>query len=347
MANPEHLKILRRGVDAWNEWRKKNPGVWLNLVEVNLRRANLFGVNLNEADLSEANLNSADLSFASLRAANLRDANLRRANLFGANLCRANLFGADLNTANLREADLREANLIWTNLHGADFRKADLSKTGLGETIFNDTNLNAAKGLEQCNYHGPSGIDYHTLAKSVPLPLAFLRGCGLPDTLIDYLPSLLQEPIQFYSCFISYSSKDQEFAERLHADLQEKGVRCWFAPDDIRAGQKIYLQIDEAIRFYDKLLLVLSEYSMHSNWVATEIKRTRQRELSEGRQMLFPVSICPFEEIRAWELFDTDEGRDLAAEVREYFIPDFSNWKDHDAYQAAFDRLLRDLKAEI
>ncbi|NIW80338.1 MAG: hypothetical protein GWN16_13170 [Calditrichae bacterium] len=27
-------------------------------------------------------------------------------------------------------------------------------------------------------------------------------------------------------------------------------------------------------------------------------------------------------------------------------IGDFINWKDHDAYQKAFDRLLRDLKAE-
>ena len=39
-------------------------------------------------------------------------------------------------------------------------------------------------------------------------------------------------------------------------------------------------------------------------------------------------------------------GKDLAIELREYFIPDFSNWKEHDAFEAAFDRLLRDLKAE-
>jgi len=32
--------------------------------------------------------------------------------------------------------------------------------------------------------------------------------------------------------------------------------------------------------------------------------------------------------------------------VREYFIPDFSNWKDHDSYQTAFQRLVKDLKAE-
>jgi hypothetical protein len=80
---------------------------------------------------------------------------------------------------------------------------------------------------------GPSTIDHRTLLKSGRLPLAFLRGCGLPDTLIDYLPSLLSEAIEFYSCFISYSTKDREFAERLHADLQNKGVRCWFAPHDI------------------------------------------------------------------------------------------------------------------
>jgi hypothetical protein len=29
----------------------------------------------------------------------------------------------------------------------------------------------------------------------------------------------------------------------------------------------------------------------------------------------------------------------------EYFIPDFSNWKNHDDLEAAFARLLKDLKA--
>jgi hypothetical protein len=53
-----------------------------------------------------------------------------------------------------------------------------------------------------------------------------------------------------------------------------------------------------------------------------------------------------FEGIRAWTCFDSDTGQDLATKVREYFIPDFSNWKDHDSYQAAFQRLLRDLRAD-
>jgi hypothetical protein len=38
-------------------------------------------------------------------------------------------------------------------------------------------------------------------------------------------------------------------------------------------------------------------------------------------------------------------GKDSAREIREYFIPDFSNWKNHDSYQEAFQRLISDLKA--
>ena len=72
------------------------------------------------------------------------------------------------------------------------------------------------------------------------IPEAFLRGCGVPDALIANLPALIgaMEPIQFYSCFISYSTKDQDFAERLHSKLRDKGLRVWFAPEDIQGGKK-------------------------------------------------------------------------------------------------------------
>jgi hypothetical protein len=173
---------------------------------------------------------------------------------------------------------------------------------------------------------------------------AFLRGCGLPEAYIGYLPSILEDPVQFYSCFISYATSDQDFAERVHADLQAHGVRCWFAPHHIQGGQKIHVQIDEAIRVYDRLLLIVSEQSMKSRWVKTEITNARKKELHSGRQVLFPVRLVDFEAIRDWKLFDSDVGDDSACEIREYFIPDFSNWKDHDLYKSAFDRLLKDLK---
>jgi TIR domain len=134
-------------------------------------------------------------------------------------------------------------------------------------------------------------------------------------------------------------------AERLNADLQAKGVRCWFAPHDVQRGRKLHDQIDEAIRTHEKLLLILSPHSMNSEWVKTEIAKARKREVREKIQVLFPVSLVPFKKIRDWECFDADTGKDSAREIREYLIADFCKWKNHDAYQDEFTELLRDLKA--
>jgi hypothetical protein len=123
------------------------------------------------------------------------------------------------------------------------------------------------------------------------------------------------------------------------------GVRCWFASHDVQGGRKIHEQIDEAIRLHDRLLLILSDASMASEWVKTEIAHARQKELSQKRQVLFPVTLVPFTAVQEWKCFDADSGNDSAREIREYFIPDFSNWKNYDQYERAFDRLLKDLRS--
>jgi len=66
----------------------------------------------------------------------------------------------------------------------------------------------------------------------------------------------------------------------------------------------------------------------------------------EKRRKLFPIRLTDFKTLRDWTCFDADTGKDLAVEVREYFIPDFSNWKNHDAFESAFARLKKDLEAE-
>jgi hypothetical protein len=111
-----------------------------------------------------------------------------------------------------------------------------------------------------------------------------------------------------------------------------------------RAVESFTSRSIKPIRIHERLLLILSSHSMNSEWVKTEIAKARHREVQEKRQVLFPVRLVSFETIRAWECFDADTGKDSAREIREYFIPDFSNWKNYDAYQEAFQRLLRDLK---
>src|SRR5215471_13773510 len=123
------------------------------------------------------------------------------------------------------------------------------------------------------------------------------------------------EPVP-YSCFISYSHQDEVFAHRLYDALQGKGVRCWYAPEDIKGGKKLHEQIDTAIRVYDKLLVVLSAHSMNSEWVKTEIAHARQQEVTQNRRMLFPIRLVDFEAIRTWTCFDADTGKDSAREIR-------------------------------
>ena len=243
----------------------------------------------------------------------------------------------------LRGANLTEAHFDYSNLTEAVAVRANLTRIRLNRTVLGDLNLSGAIGLETVIHEGPSVIDERTLRKSWPLPDVFLRGVGLSDQYIEYLPSLMGEAIEFYSCFISYSSKDDEFAKRLHADLQGEGVRCWFAPEDLRIGDKFRLRIDEAIRLHDKLLLILSGESVNSPWVENEVesafeKEENAKEKGEDRTVLFPIRLDSAVE-------ETDAA--WAASIRRTrHIGDFSAWKDHDAYQVAFERLLRDLKAE-
>ena len=271
---------------------------------------------------------------------------------FGVDLTRADLSGADLTGMHLNGVDLAGAKLCRaemraSDLSGAKLDGADLTKAHVGATIFCGIDLRGVNGLETLVHHAPSIVDLDTIYKSDgKIPYAFLRGAGLPDSFIEYIPSLVGTGVEFFSLFISYSTKDQEFTERLHADLQAKGVRCWFAPHDMRSGKKVHEQIDEAIRVHDKLLLILSPDSMQSEWVKTEISKARKRELTESRRVLFPIRLCTFDMLRDWECFDSDAGKDSAREIREYFIPDFSNWKNHDAYKLAFDRLLKDLQGK-
>ncbi|MDO8705797.1 MAG: toll/interleukin-1 receptor domain-containing protein [Sulfuricaulis sp.] len=337
----------------------------------NLAGANLFGCNLQKAEFYHANLDGTDCSEAHLADAKfaeaaLTNANFSHANLFAAVLAHADCSNTKFNNAILSDSDFSRCQLTLANFHGADLVGANLSSANLtrtnfqhaklreanltravltetyfdecelGGTIFADVNFRTAFGLDTCFHYGPSLLDLQSLGRSGELPLTFMRGCGLPDGLIDYLPSLLNKPFQFYSCFISFSVKDDEFAKRLYADLQNSGVRCWFAPEDMKIGDKIRDRIDQSIRIYDKLLIILSRNSIHSTWVEKEVETAFEEEKTRDAIVLFPIRLDD-------EVMSTQKA--WAADIRRTrHIGDFCNWKTHDSYQEAFARLLRDLR---
>ena len=361
--NPD-VEIDLEGTDLRNINLKFVNFKKANLREVDFRHAYLYRADFRDAYLPLASLNTTVLISANFGGANLRVANLNTANLRSANLVRANFRGAILNGANLYDVNLAETNLCETDLRKAHLNKAYLGDTNLtnstfGDTTLGDNDLSVSIGLETINHEFPSTIGTDTLQKSKgKIPIEFLRGCGLSDLDIEYAkladPSLDQEqvalityeihrlycdePIQFYSCFISYNNKDEAFAQRLHDDLQNSGVRCWFAPEDMKIGDRIRPTIDRQIRMREKLIVILSENSIQSEWVGDEVEAAMEQEKVSGKNVLFPISLDN-------TVFETRD--DWAAKIRRRrSIGNFSKWKDEAEYQKMFDRLLRDLRAQ-
>lgn len=399
MANKEHLAILKKGVEAWNEWRKKSGATIVpNLKGVDLRGRDLRRINLKEAVLDNTILSGADLRGANLSGAHIEDSNFFETDLRKANLSGSQLFGAKIENsiftgAILRGVNFYRAKILYTDLDGlsfhgrinfndavlkgvkfsnpdfsgsyflktvldnVDFGTANLEKAAFAMTQFIDVNLVKAKNLDSCDHFYYSNLSLATLKNNPNLPLKFLRGCGLSDTEIEFyklysedltasevtdigykLIELRSKPgIQFYSCFISYSSKDEEFTRKLYDNLQNAGVRCWYAPEDLKIGDKFRNAIDDAIRFRDKLLVVLSAKSIESDWVENEVETALEEERERGKTVLFPIRIdnAVMETTKPW-------ARLLR---RERHIGDFSNWKNPADYNKAFERLMRDLKA--
>lgn len=139
MANVEHLRIIKQGVERWNQWRQQQQ-----IISVDLNNARLSGADLKGADLREANLREATLIMTNLSRADLRDADLSKADLGGANLRGANLSRAILGKADLSEADLSEANLSQANLSEAELRVATLKEANLREADLSGADLSAA-----------------------------------------------------------------------------------------------------------------------------------------------------------------------------------------------------------
>ena len=115
-------------------------------------------------------------------------------------------------------------------------------------------------------------------------------------------------------------------------------MRCWFAQEDLKIGDRFQERIEESIRLFDKLLVVLSENSINSTWVEREVQAAFEKENRRGLTVLFPVRLddAVMDCSRAW-----------AAEIRRTrHIGDFRQWKNYDSFQESLDRLLRDLNSK-
>ncbi len=300
MANEEQLEILWQGVEVWNEWRLKNAD------DFDLE------INLSNTDFSDMDLSLADLSHVDLSYANFTNANLR-----------------------------------WT----------DFTDARIGYATFGFTDLSEALCLERVHHIGPSIIGLDTIHKSKgKIPEEFLRGCGLSDWEVEliklYNPDLSndvfidiqnrifdlrqRQAIQISPLFISYSHGDTKFVDKLESKLNEKGIRYWRDIHDAKAG-RLEKQIDRAIRKNPTVLLVLSEYSLNSDWVVHEVRTARGVEKDMGCDVLCPVALDDRWKSSPWP-------KRVMEQIMEYNILDFSAWEDDAKFEGMFRKLIDGLE---
>jgi uncharacterized protein YjbI with pentapeptide repeats len=245
MANPEHLVILKRGVEVWNKWRDENSDIIPDLSVANLK----------DAVLKEANLNGVVLFLSDLSGANLTRANLTDAELIGTNLRRTNLSGADLSEANLSRANLTDAELIGTNLSGADLFETNLSGANLSGANLSAANLCAAN-LSGANL---SGADL----SGAYLFFAILRDTDLFESNLREA-NLLQSQVihaNFHSAILTgaciedwlinnTTNLDGVICEYIYLDVnktERRPINCNFAPGEFASLYKKIIENTDLI----------------------------------------------------------------------------------------------------
>lgn len=316
-----------------------------------LKGVDLRGVHLKNADLGGANLGEADLWGVDLQGADLTRTYLGRADFFRTDLKGANLRNASLIKTNLSYVDLSEANLMKIQLEGAKLEDtiledANMDEAIMGSTSFVNVDLSSVKGLESIKHRNSSFLSIDSIYKSKgDIPEVFLRGCGVPENFITYMSSLVGKGIEFYSCFISYSHADKSFAQRLHNDLQAKGVRCWLDEHELLPGDNIIDQIDRGIRLWDKVILICSKEALTSWWVDKEVDIAFEKEeklwKKHGKKVeaLIPIDLDRY-------IFDSWESG-KASIVKKRYIADCTGWdKDNAKYEKQVRKIVEALKTE-
>jgi uncharacterized protein YjbI with pentapeptide repeats len=333
--------VQGHSVRILNALRDRFPGLRLEIIGQDLRgRAQPWAHDLHVQLLFDVryldsheprNFSGANLSQARFDDSILRGIVLQNATFEGSSLVDADLSRADLRGVSFKGAFLNGTNFTRAQLAGADFTDSELSRT-----LLTDVDLSGAKGLASVHHMSPSEISLSTLtASNFKVSPAFLRRAGVSRGLIEDLAKGQRFARQYETCFLSYSSKDTPFAEKLYGSLEDAGVRVFWDRFDVLPGESLRDQVTEAIYEHDRLIVVLSANSMRSEWVRQEIELARYHK----PESLVPIRLCGIDKIRSWTAKHA-ELPDLAA---DFPILDFSAWRDDGEYARTVALLLRSL----
>jgi uncharacterized protein YjbI with pentapeptide repeats len=316
MANVNFLELLDRGAKAWNEWRTDNPGANPDLraafhpYDITLNDRILGEFDFTRMDLRGAHLDKSSFSGTVFRDADLREAHISKAHFVGTTFCGANLgrtfsSGAVFQYVDLSWADLRKAqlfnsifaegtNLTWTDFSGALLDGANFNGARVGWTIFGNNDLSRVQGLEGLTHEGPITLGVDTIYRSRAIfPPTFIEDAQLPPEAVSLIHVIAdKKSLEYQSCFISYSRRDATFANRLYQHLMNAGVNCWIDKKRLTVGELYRSSISDAMKEYDRVLVIISKHSLDSLEVEEEVLAALERE-EENRpsKIVLPVTL--------------------------------------------------------
>jgi len=327
MGNKQHLNELKKGARSWNRWRKDNPSIIPDI-----RSCDLWGVSLQRYNLSNANLSGSELGHVYFQYANLRGADLSCCSLSKADFTEADLSFSYLTAANLEQAifsrcNLTKCDLSFSKLFGSTFEESTVEDANFAQAMFDETrllgiDLSEASSIQKGHIQ-TSSLDVNTMFRSSGQRDVLTR-FGVPELLVDYLPSFTETAISFYSAFISYSKSNSNIANEIHDALSEAGINCWLDSRQIYPGDDIAEAIDKGVRAWDKFILCCSKESLSSWWVENEINKAllKEQELmtKKGHKigLLIPIDLDGY-------LFSVEYVSGFKSELVRRLAADFSS----------------------
>jgi len=293
MADLDALRLLIRGVAAWNQARagSAEPAdlTSVQVLNADLRGANFQSVDFNHSDISGSDLRDADLARSRLNGVTLERSSLESANLTGAEILgtsiwrvclrRAVLAGVRTADVRIRDSILRGANLSGANMAGAHMHNCDLTQAVIDNTAFDAAFLKRITAEpELLDRVANGGATVHL--PNLPLAADRVNCADFRVTAADADFGLVIHGGQAYwigerrwDFFISHASADkQTVAEPLARALTLRDQRVWLDANQVGLGDSLEERISFGINGCLFGVVILSRNFFHRYWTEHELE---------------------------------------------------------------------------
>lgn len=293
-----------------------------NMTNISISFSKMTGSQIREVRLRRANLEQSNIAASSLTAVDLRNARLCGTGFIESRISRSHFVGAIAMTADFSDAHITRcrfeySDLSETSFHNSEFVSCRISKCNVIGTDFSGARFN------NCMIND---IDFSRALDTDRMKITNAQkgdGCQTETELIS------NGPKRFQSCFLSYSSLDYEFVNKLSLDLPEHGVLIWLDRKDMSSINWIETSLQKAILSHDVLVLVLSQHAEGRDWVKFETEQARAAGVE-----IVPVVIDYQIGERQWVKDIMEAGHDTI---------DFTQWRNEASYLTARALLLKRL----